>query len=93
MAISQAFSIGECQKYDVDNLAAVLTDARPVPWKALVVSDVSVHIAIGTDPVASTGSLRVPANARAHFVLNIGANEKLSLLGVEPGSTWVTLVN
>ena len=92
MTVSCAFSLGNVRKYDIDNLLAVITDARPMPWKALITSDVAFHVAVGGEPTATTASLRVPANARAHFVLNIGANEKLSLLGVEPGSAWVTEV-
>jgi hypothetical protein len=92
MAVYQAFSLGECYKYDVDNLLAVATDAKPVSWHALITCDVAFHVAVGSDPVASTGSLRVPANARAHFVVAVGAGERLSLLGIEVGSAWVVAV-
>ena len=91
MAVS-AFSLGECQKYDIDNLAPVLTDAKPVCWRALITSDVNFHVAAGHAPVATTGSLRVPVSTKAPFVLNIGAGERLSLLGADAGSVWVTEV-
>lgn len=87
-----AITLGTTQKIDVDDLAPVLTVSRPVSWRALVIANVAVHLAVGIEPVATVGSILMPTTARPPFIINIAANERLSILGVGPGSAWITEV-
>lgn len=87
-----ALSIGNTEKLNVDNLLAVSTEPRPTAWAAMLTADVPFFVAVGVNPAATTSSLRAAETSRPPLIVAVGAGERLSFLGTEPGTVWVTSV-